>query len=299
MLHHKLAPALLVLGLTLLSVTGCSQTGGSTTSSATATKTIGSVDLETLMGLDEFKKAQKDGEALSKKFQEEVEKNLPKDPKQWDKSKQIWLTEKRTELQKKQNALMDPLQQRQEAAILKVSRDHKLTVMLDKRIVVYGVTDYTDEVKKTFQSKEEIKVGDEVDTSTSPIGYFDQDVVRSLKVFQQVEAKVLQKQLELSKKLETMKGKASQAEMETAMINARAELESYKEQLLTELFSKVNNSVKEVAESKGLALVLDKAHVLQGGRNMTSEVVDSFLKKTNENKTGDKASKTPAGTPTP
>ena len=117
---------------------------------------------------------------------------------------------------------MEPLQQRQEAAILKASRDHKLTVMLDKRIVVYGVADYTDEVKKTFQSKEEIKVGDEVDTSNSPIGYFDQDVVRSLKVFQTVESKVLQKKIELTKKLESAKGKLSDDEMQAAMGNARA-----------------------------------------------------------------------------
>ena len=193
---------------------------------------------------------------------------------------------------------MEPLQQRKEAAVLKISRDHKLTVMLDKRIVVYGVADYTDEVKKVFQGKDEIKVGDEVDTSKSPIGYFDQDVVRSLKVFQLVETQVQRKQIELMKKLEEAQKSVSPAELEVLKNNASGELEAYKEQLVTELFSKVNDSVKEVAESQGLALVLDKAHVLQGGRNMTSEVVDTFLKKTAE-KGGSKPAKAPSGTPTP
>jgi outer membrane protein len=300
MLHRKLVPALLLLGLTLTVVSGCNGGGtGPGASTPAATRTIGAVDMEVLMGLDEFKKAQKDGEKLSEDFRKEAEAHLPKDPKQWTKDHQIWLTEKRTEMQKKQNALMEPLQHRQEAAILKISRDHKLTVMLDKRIIVYGVADYTEEVKKTFQSKDEIKVGDEVDTSTSPIGYFDQDVVRSLKVFQAVEANVTKKQIELMRKLEEMKRKgASEPELQAATGAARAELEAYKEQMLTELFSKVNDSVKEVAESKGLALVLDKAHVLQGGRNMTSEVVDSFLKKASD-KGGDKPAKAPTGTPTP
>ena len=194
---------------------------------------------------------------------------------------------------------MEPLQQRQEAAILKISRDHKLTVMLDKRIVVYGVADYTDEVKKLFQSKEEIKVGDEVDTSKSPIGYFDQDVVRSLKVFQLVSAQVQRKQIELMKKLEEAKNKVTPAELQVLQNNARGELEAYQEQVMTELFSKVNDSVKEVAEGQGLALVLDKQHVLQGGRNMTSEVVDTFLKKTSDKGGATKPAKAPSGTPTP
>lgn len=297
---RKLTPALLLLGLSLSAITGC-QGGGSGPAASTpaATRTVGAVDQEVLMGLDEFKKAQKDIEKLSDDFRKEAEKKLPKNPKDWGTKDQQWLTEKRTEVQKKQNAIMEPLQQRQEAAVLKVSRDHKLTVMLDKRIVVYGVADYTDEVKKLFQGKEEIKVGDEVDTSKSPIGYFDQDVVRSLKVFGLVGTQVQRKQIELMKKLEEAKGKVSAAELQVLQSNASAELEAYQEQLMTELLSKVNDSVKEVAEGQGLALVLDKQHVLQGGRNMTSEVVDTFLKKTSDKGGGSKPAKAPSGTPTP
>lgn len=300
MLLRKLTPALLLLGLSLSVVTGCqSQGSGPAANTPAATRTVGAVDLEVLVGLDEFKKAQKDIEKLSEDFRKEAEAKLPKNPKDWTTAHQTWLTEKRTEVQKKQNAIMEPLQQRQEAAVLKISRDHKLTVMLDKRIVVYGVADYTDEVKKLFQSKEEIKVGDEVDTSKSPIGYFDQDVVRSLKVFQLVGTQVQRKQLELMKKLKEAEGKVSPAELQVLQNNARGELEAYQEQLMTELFSKVNDSVKEVAEGQGLALVLDKQHVLQGGRNMTSEVVDTFLKKTSDKGGAAKPAKAPSGTPTP
>lgn len=299
MLQRNLAGALLLLGLSLSVTTGCQNQGsGPAANTPAATRTVGAVDQEILSGLDEFKKAQKDGDKLQEDFRKEMEKTLPKDPSKWGPKERQTLTEKRAEVQKKLNALMEPLQQRQEAAVLKVSRDHKLTVMLDKRIVVYGVADYTDEVKKLFQGKEEIKMGDEVDTSKSPIGYFDQDVVRNLKVFQLVETQVQRKQLELLKKLEEAKGKVSPAELEVLSNNARGELEAYKEQLVTELFSKVNDSVKEVAEGQGLALVLDKAHVLQGGRNMTSEVVDTFLKKTSD-KGGEKPRKAPSGTPTP
>ena len=299
---RKLAPALLLMGLSLTAVTftGC-QGGGSGPAANTpaATRTVGAVDMEVITGLDEFKKAQKDGDKIQDDFRKEVEAKLgKKNPRDITREDQVWMTEKRAEVQKKLNLLMEPLDQRREAAILKISRDHKLTVMLDKRIVVYGVADYTDEVKKLFQSKEEIKVGDEVDTSKSPIGYFDQDVVRSLKVFQLVEAQVQRKQLELMKKLEGAKDTVTPAEFQVLQNNASAELDAYKEQLVTELFSKVNDSVKEVAEGQGLALVLDKTHVLQGGRNMTSEVVDTFLKKTSD-KGGDKPAKAPSGTPTP
>ena len=302
MMLRKIAPALLLLGLGLTAVTGCQGGGGSGPAANTpaATRSVGSVDMEVLQGLDEFKKAEKDVEKLRDAMTKEAEAHLPKNPRDWTPKDKQWLTEKRAEEQKKENGLMEPLKERMEAAILQMSRAHQLMVVLDKRIVVYGVAEYTDEVKKAFQSKDELKLGEEVDTSKSPIGYFDQDVVRSLKVFQKMEIDVYEKQNQLRKQLEEAKAKgASPQDLQLLQQNLTLQLDAFKEQIATEMFSKVNESVKEVAEAQGLALVLDKVHVLQGGRNLTSEVVDSFLKKNAEPKGGKPVKPAPSGTPTP
>ena len=276
---RRIASALLLLGLSTVVITGCPKAGGPGAKTPAATKAVGSVDVEVLDGLDEFKNAQKKFEAESKKLQEEAMKKLPKDRSKWGKAEQILLTDTRTKIQKRENELLSPLKERLDACIMSVSREHKLVVVLDKRIVVYGVPEYTDEVKKLFQSKDEVKLGDEVDTSKSPIGYFDQDVVRSLKVFQQMEVDLFRRKSDLEKEFDKKKGQLSAAEQDMLKRDLTIQLEAYREQLMTTLLQQVNDSVKEVAQAQGLSLVLDKQHVLQGGRNMTSEVVETFLKK--------------------
>ena len=93
MLLRKLTPALLLLGLSLSVVTGCQNQGsGPAANTPAATRTVGAVDLEVLVGLDEFKKAQKDIEKLSDDFRKEAEAKLPKNPKDWTDKDQVWLT---------------------------------------------------------------------------------------------------------------------------------------------------------------------------------------------------------------
>ncbi|MBT9587908.1 OmpH family outer membrane protein [bacterium] len=280
--HHgrRIASALLVLGLSMVVITGCPKSGGPGAKTPAATKAVGAVDVEVLQGLDEFKAAQKKFEEEAKHLQADVEKQLPKNPAEWTKAHQTLVTETRAKIQKRENELLNPLKERMEASILSVSRANKLVVVLDKRIVVYGVPDHTEDVKKLFQSKDELKLGDEVDSSKSPIGYFDQDVVRSLKVFQQMEVDLYRRKSDLEKEFQKKVVGLSPAEQEMLRRDLTIQLEAYKEQLMTTLLQQVNDSVKEVAQAQGLSLVLDKQHVLQGGRNMTSEVVDTFLKKT-------------------
>lgn len=297
---RRLVPALLLMGLSLVALTGCPGKGpGSGSTTPAATKAVGMVDVEVLDGLDEFKNARKKFEEEAKKLQEEAMKSLPKDPSKWTQADQRKVTETRVKIQKLENDILTPLKERGEAAILAVSRQHKLVVVLDKRIVVYGVPDYTEEVKKLFQSKEELKLGDEVDTSKAPIGYFDQEVISSLKVFQQIEIDIYKKRADLQKVFEEKAPKLSPAEQEMLKRDLTIQLEAFKEQRTSQLQQQVTDSVKEVAQAQGLSLVLDKQHVLQGGRNMTSEVVDAFLKKATPGAAKSSAKPTPAPSGTP
>lgn len=292
---NRLAGACLLLGLTLGAATGCQKGGGPGVTTAAA-KTVGAIDQEVLYALPEFKKAEEQVKAQADKKRAELDKMIPKTGKLTDEQRKL-ITQKQMEMQKEANSLIDPLKDRVQAAILKVSRDKKLMVVLDKRIVVYGVPDITDEVKAAFQASGDIKTGDEVDTSKAPVGYFDQDVVRSLKVFQQAEMDIYKKRGELARDFEKKAPNLSPPEREMLQRELTIKLDTYREGVMTPLIQQVNDAVKEVAEGQSLSLVLDKQHVMTGGRNMTSEVVETFLKKAGA-VPGGKTPK-PAGSATP
>ncbi|MBI3930121.1 MAG: OmpH family outer membrane protein [Armatimonadetes bacterium] len=273
---------------------------GCTTQSPT--KKVASIDQEKIFQLEEFKTAQKQIEDHIKGERDKLDKFFKDNPKMSDQEKLNKIQQMRIESQQFGNKIMQPLKTKAEAALAKVSRDKGAVVVLDKRIVVYGIDEITDDVVKVFQSKEEITLPEEQDATTSPIGYFDQEVVRSLKVFQEAEVRLINRRNEL---LESFRKKApplSPQEREGLQMEIKAQLEAYEEQQMTPLMQAVNETVKEVAAAEGLSLVLDKQHVMQGGRNMTREVVEAFLAKVGgeQDKTGGATpAPTPQETPTP
>lgn len=299
----RLAKHLLLLGgLSLGAFTGCGPAGDAKSTAAPvseAARVVGAVDQEVLANLPEIKGAEASLKADVEKLQKQVEASLPKDGKFSEEDRKK-IAEAQQKIQKMTNEKMNPLKTRLEACILSVSRSKKLLVVLDKRIVVYGVQDITDEVKQAFQSPESPKTGDEVDTSKSPIGYFDQEVVRSLKVFDSAQMKIIQKRAEMMRDYQKKEPQLSDSEKQIFQQRLSLELEAYREQMMAPLVQQVNDSVKEVAQKQGLSLVLDKQHVMQGGRNMTTDVVDTFLSKAGGGgKPAPKSSATPAPTVTP
>lgn len=287
---------LLLVGIAVLAYFTRQGTGGLSLGGS-AIKQVGSLDQEAIFTMPEFEQAKKDMEKMAKDREDQIEKeakalgNEPTADQQRAFEKKV--REIKLELQKKSNETLNPLKTRAEFAISQVAAAKGMTVVLDKRIIVYGVPEITDEVKKAFESaKPDAKVSDPPDTSNAPIGYFDQDVVRTLKVFQETEVQIYQKRAELAKEFEEKTKGMSAADRELLERQLKLKLESYQEQLTTPLVTAVNESVKEVAQAEGLSLVLDKQHVMQGGRNMTDKVVETFLKKVG-------GAQAPAGDATP
>ncbi|CAM9753090.1 unnamed protein product, partial [Phaeothamnion confervicola] len=239
-------------------------------------KGVGSVEQDQIFELEEFKTAKKQVEDLVKAKQAELEKKGIKKDKPPTPPQQQMLRDAQAEIQKETAKILNPLKARAEAAVANVAHDKNMLVILDKRIVVYGVPDITDDVKKTFQTKGELKLPPEADTSKAPIGYFDQSVVRSLKLFSEADANIYKKRAELMASYQAVAKNKSASERELMERELRLKLEAYQEQVMQPLIQQVNDSVKDVAQAQGLSLVLDKQHVMQGGRNMTNEVVEAF-----------------------
>ena len=293
----RLAGVALLAGAVLFGCGGSGPTGGPSGGNAN-TKAIGAIDQEELMKLDEFEKARKQLDDITKKTEDDLRKKWEGKPPSQQAQKEI--QEARMEVTKKGNELMNPLKRRAEAAVAQVARNNKMVVVLDKRIVVYGVPDITADVKKAFQAPGEIKLPDETDTSKSPVGYFDQEVVRSLKAFQEAEMKIYRKRSELMAEFQKIVKQKNMPPQEQELLQReyRLKLETFQESVTAPLLASVNESVQEVAKAQGLSLVLDKQHVMQGGRNMTNEVVETFLKKVG-GATAPRSSPTPKAQATP
>lgn len=297
----KLVGTAWVLGLCVLFSTGCE------TEQNAPVKKVASIDESEIYQMEMFTKANEEldkwADETSKKYQEEV-----KDKSDEEKAKKF--QEFQAELEIKTNETLNPLKEKARAAVATAAKNKGATVVLDKKIIVYGVPDITEDAKTLLTSGGDITYPEETEEELkkAPIGYFDQTIVRNLKVFKEAEMELfqernamLQKMREELQKAEKEGNQPSPAEIQAMQKAIEARLESLQQQKLTPLLKAVNDSVEEVAKAEGLSLVLDTQHVMYGGRNLTELVVDSFLKKISGGGStpSDQSSPAPAATATP
>ncbi|MGM9998216.1 MAG: OmpH family outer membrane protein [Candidatus Bruticola sp.] len=241
-------------------------------------KKVGCIDASAIYALDEFKNAEKQiadfAEAKNKEFEKAVSEKNGKEGSETE--LQLLYNKLQGEVEVNRNKVILPLNNRVSAAIASVSAGKGLNVVLDKRVVVCGVPDITEDVKKLFQQKGELKLPSEEDTSNSPVAYFDQGIVRKLKVFGEVDIRLSQARADMMREYEKKAPTLSASEREALQREMSARFEAISQQQYAPLYQKVNNSVNKVAKDLGISLVLNKQTVMYGGRNITDEVIDTF-----------------------
>ncbi|MCR4784957.1 MAG: OmpH family outer membrane protein [bacterium] len=247
-------------------------------------KRVGCIDADAIYSLEEFKNAEKQikdfSDAKTKEFEKAVKEKNGKEGA--ENELQLLYNKFQNEYEVNRNKIMLPLNNRAQAAIASVAASKGLYVVLDKRIVVCGVPDITEDVKKVFQQKGELKIPKEEDTSKSPVAYFDQSIVRKLKVFGEVDIRLSQARADMMREYEKKAPSLSASEKEALQREMTARFEALSQQQYTPLYQKVNNSVNKVAKDLGISLVLNKQTVMYGGRNITDEVIDTFTASLNE-----------------
>ena len=65
-------------------------------------------------------------------------------------------------------------------------------------------------------------------------------------------------------------------EMQKAMQQAQMELQQKEQDLISGIQKKIDDAVKQVAEAKGLSVVIDKSAVVYGGQDITDDVMKKF-----------------------
>jgi outer membrane protein len=178
----------------------------------------------------------------------------------------------------KQREIVGPLLQRAQLAIAAVSATRSLSIVVDKRIVIFGGQDITKDVEAVFASPQAI-TPPAASPPPSEIGYVDQTVLDGVPKVQTANSQMsqfetTQRQIYSAKFAQTKdpKDKTQLLQQFNKMIADK------QDQLLKPLVDQTRSATSDVARKKNLLLVVDKADVIYGGTDITTDVQNALTK---------------------
>lgn len=179
----------------------------------------------------------------------------------------------RGRLDARQRQLFGPLFARAQVAIASVASSKNLSVVVDRRIIIFGGQDITRNVVDLLTS-----VADPVPPVNTPppssVGFVDQtqiDEVPKLKTAAADFEKFRQDQQQQTQV--KLKGAKSDADRQAILKDFQQTLSDKQKAMLEPLVQQTRDAMAAVARKKGLVLVIDKGNLIYGGTDITSDVV--------------------------
>jgi outer membrane protein len=178
----------------------------------------------------------------------------------------------------KQREIVGPMFQRAQLAIAQVSSAKNLSVVVDKRIVIFGGQDITRDVETLFLGGQALQPP-VASPAPSEIGYVDQTVLDNV-------AKVKTANDEMTQFAATQRtlfapqlaSARSEADKKKIFDQYNKTIADKQDQLLKPLVDQTKNATASVASSKKLLLVIDRADVIYGGTDITADVQNDLAK---------------------
>jgi outer membrane protein len=173
--------------------------------------------------------------------------------------------------------VVGPIFGRAQRAIAQVSSNKGLTVVVDKRIVIYGGQNITGSVISLIQSPGDV-VPPASTPQPSPIAFVDQQVIDQVPKIKSanddfVKFASAQRQ-QLIAQMQAAKGDRSrQHQLVSATQKTIADKQ---DQLLKPLVDQTRNAMADVAKRRGLLLVIDRQDVIYGGTDITQDVQNAL-----------------------
>ena len=172
----------------------------------------------------------------------------------------------------RQRQVLGPLLGKAQVAIASVASSKSLSIVIDKRIIIYGGQDITGDVRDLLTG-----VGDPVPPVSTPppssVGYVDQtqvDAVPLIKSATDDYAKFkADEDRQTAQKLRAVK---SDADRDAILKAYQKQLEDKQTTTLKPLVDKTKTAMSDVARKRNLALVIDRSNVIYGGTDITADV---------------------------
>lgn len=172
----------------------------------------------------------------------------------------------------KQREIVGPLFQRANMAIAAVSATRSITVVVDKRVVIYGGQDITKDVETIFSGNQAISPPTAT-PAPSEIGYVDQNVLDGMPKVKAANDQMAQfAQTERALYGPKLAAAKSDSDKKQIYQDFNKALSDKQDQLLKPLVDATKNATADAARKHNILLVIDRADVLYGGTDITSDV---------------------------
>ena len=177
----------------------------------------------------------------------------------------------------KQRQVLGPLFARAQAAIAQVSSNRSLSVVVDKRIVVYGGQDITKDVVGLVDGPGPV-VPPVATPPPSEIGYVDQSQIDQLpKIKNANDAFTKWANDQRTQALKQMQAAGKdQKKQQQIFQDYQKTLTDQQQKQLKPLVDQTRDAMAKVASQKHLILVLDRGDVIYGGTDITSDVQNAL-----------------------
>ncbi len=178
----------------------------------------------------------------------------------------------------KQREVVGPLFQRAQLAIAQVAASKNLSVVVDKRIVVYGGADITKDVMGALQSSQAISPPN-ASPPPSEIGFVDQTALdqstRVKDAADQMQKFQTDEQKDFAPKLQAAK---TDIDKQAIVADYNKAVQDKRDALLKPLVDQTKSATADVAKKHSLLLVVDRADIIYGGTDITKDVQDALSK---------------------
>lgn len=178
----------------------------------------------------------------------------------------------------KQRELVGPLFQRAQLAIAAVSATRNLSVVVDKRVVIYGGQDVTKDVQTLFSGTQAIPAP-AASPPASEIGYVDQTVLDNVPKVKAANDQMNQfaatQRALYAPKVSAAKTASDRQQVYQQFNKAMTDKQ---DQLLKPLVDETKRATADVAAKKKLLLVVDRADIVYGGTDITGDVQNELSK---------------------
>jgi len=195
-----------------------------------------------------------------------------------DADKQQLAMQFQQQLNDKQREIVGPLFQRAQLAIAAVTASRNLSIVVDKRIIIYGGQDITKDVEAVFTSPQAITPA-AATPPPSEIGFVDQTVLdgvpkvqtanNAMNQFETTERQVYAARLAQAR---------SPSDKQQILAEFNKTVSDKQDQLLKPLVDQTRAATSDVARKKNLLLVVDRADVIYGGTDITTDVQNELTK---------------------
>jgi len=176
-----------------------------------------------------------------------------------------------------QRNVLGPLFGRAQAAIAQVSSNRKLTVIVDKRIVVFGGQDITKDVIDLVNGPGQV-VPPVAAPGASDIGFVDQtqiDQVPKIKSANDDFSKWANDQRTQAIK-DMQAAKNDKNKQQQIFQDYQKKLAAQQEKVLKPLVDQTRDAMGKVASQKHLILVVDRSDIIYGGTDITKDVQNAL-----------------------